>query len=164
MGGSSELKAQAQTRSAWSGGCVACSSQERALVGEFGAHRCRRGFLRRERGAAGVWQASLPASSGGIPAARFLGERAMRREREHGAGMPRQLAGRDACPTRAAGHLSTRRCDLECGDLSPLWRRRLVAVELPCGSSHAGAPPLARAVNDPFASARAPRSDGDKSP
>ena len=38
---------------------------------------------------------------------------------------------------------------LECGDLSPLLRRRLVAVELPCGSGHAGAPALARAVNAP---------------
>ena len=39
---------------------------------------------------------------------------------------------------------------VECGDLSPLLRRRLVAVELPCGSGHAGAPALARAVNAPF--------------
>ncbi len=51
--------------------------------------------------AGGVGQASLPASSGGIPAARFHG-RAPPRNREHGAGMPRQLAGRDACPTRLA--------------------------------------------------------------
>ena len=38
---------------------------------------------------------------------------------------------------------------LECGDLSPLLRRRLVAVELPSASGHAGAPALARAVNAP---------------
>ena len=38
---------------------------------------------------------------------------------------------------------------LECGDSSPLLRRRLVAVELPCGSGHAGALALARAVNAP---------------
>ncbi len=51
------------------------------------------------RRAGGVGQASLPASSGGIPAARCHG-RAAPRNREHGAGMPRQLAGKDACPTR----------------------------------------------------------------
>ena len=39
---------------------------------------------------------------------------------------------------------------LECGDSSPLWRRRLVAVELPFGSAHAGALALARAENAPF--------------
>ena len=38
---------------------------------------------------------------------------------------------------------------LECGDWSPLLRRRLVAVELPCGSGHAGTPALARAMNAP---------------
>ena len=53
------------------------------------------------RRAGGVGQASLPASSGGIPAARFPG-RAPPRNREPGAGMPRPLAGRDACPTRLA--------------------------------------------------------------
>ena len=39
---------------------------------------------------------------------------------------------------------------LECGDLSPLLRKRLVAVELPLGSDRAAAPALARAVNAPF--------------
>ena len=38
---------------------------------------------------------------------------------------------------------------LECGDWSPLLRRRLVAVELPCGCGHAGALALARAMNAP---------------
>ncbi len=49
--------------------------------------------------AGAVGQASLPASSGGIPAARCHG-RAPPRNREHGAGMPRQLADEDACPSR----------------------------------------------------------------
>ena len=53
---------------------------------------------------------------------------------------------------------------MECGDLSPLWRRRLVAVELPGGSGHAGEPALARAVNAPFTHARLLQFDGDKSP
>ena len=61
---------------------------------------------------------------------------------------------------------------LECGDLSPLLRRRLVAVELPSASGHAGAPALARAVNAPSL-AHAPhrptatsrlRKSGGKSP
>ena len=39
---------------------------------------------------------------------------------------------------------------LECGDLSSLLRRRLVAVELWGGSGHAGGLALARAVNAPF--------------
>ena len=38
---------------------------------------------------------------------------------------------------------------MECGDWSPLFRRRLVAVELPGGSSHPRTPALARAVNTP---------------
>ena len=38
---------------------------------------------------------------------------------------------------------------LECGDWSPLLRRRLVAVKLPCVSGHACVPSLARAVNAP---------------
>ncbi|GDY21175.1 hypothetical protein LBMAG56_25210 [Verrucomicrobiota bacterium] len=39
---------------------------------------------------------------------------------------------------------------LECGDWSRLLRRRLVAVEFPCGFGHAGVRPLARAVNAPL--------------
>ncbi len=43
-----------------------------------------------------------------------------------------------------------RRRGLECGDLSPLFRRRLVAVELPRALEHASVSALARAVNAPF--------------
>ena len=39
---------------------------------------------------------------------------------------------------------------LECGDWSPLLRRRLVAVELPCASDPARVPVLARAVATPW--------------
>ena len=39
---------------------------------------------------------------------------------------------------------------LECGDLSPLLRRRLVAVEVQRASEHAGTPALARAVCAPL--------------
>ena len=39
---------------------------------------------------------------------------------------------------------------LECGDWSPLLRRRLVAVAVRCGSEPARALALARAVNAPF--------------
>ncbi len=52
-------------------------------------------------GAHWVGQAPLPASSSGIPAARFRG-RPPPPNWEHGAEMPRQLAGKDACPTRLA--------------------------------------------------------------
>ena len=60
----------------------------------------------------------------------------------------------------------------ECGDASPLLRRRLVAVEAPHASKPARTPPLARAVNAPFrthaflsstATSRL-RESGDKSP
>lgn len=40
--------------------------------------------------------------------------------------------------------------NLECGDSSPLWRRRLVAVEPPSSSAPARAPPTARAVIAPI--------------
>ena len=40
---------------------------------------------------------------------------------------------------------------LECGDLSPLLRRRLVAVKAPRASEPAGTPPLARAVKSVMA-------------
>ena len=51
--------------------------------------------------------------------------------------------------TDGHGWESSARRDLECGDLSPLLRKRLVAVELPRASGHAGVPALARAVNAP---------------
>ena len=44
----------------------------------------------------------------------------------------------------------SRCCDLECGDLSPLWRRRLVAVEVPGVSTPECVPALARALSAPF--------------
>ena len=47
-------------------------------------------------------------------------------------------------------HQTARRDPLECGDSSPLSRRRLVAVEVPHGSSPAGTPPLARATSAPL--------------
>ena len=53
---------------------------------------------------------------------------------------------------------------LECGDLSPLLRRRLVAVELSDASGRAGVLALARAVTLPVRIARPSRFDGDKSP
>ena len=73
--------------------------------------------------AGGVGQASLPASSGGIPAARFHG-RAPPPNWEHGAGMPRHLAGKDACPTRLAR--SRRR--VQETELRPRLRRALRAA------------------------------------
>ena len=50
-----------------------------------------------------------------------------------------------------------RRRTLECGDLSPLSRRRLVAVEARHASEPARTPPLARAVNAPLRT-HAPRT------
>ena len=52
----------------------------------------------------------------------------------------------------------------ECGDLSPLLRRRLVAVELLCAADHADTLALARAVDAPCECSRVSMSDGDKSP
>ena len=51
-----------------------------------------------------------PDSSGGILAARPPGGRATRERSEHGAGMPRELAGRDACPTLAGRPNRNRVC------------------------------------------------------
>ena len=53
---------------------------------------------------------------------------------------------------------------VECGDSSPLLRRRLVAVKQPHASEPAGVLALARAVNAPVSHARLPKFDGDKSP
>ena len=53
---------------------------------------------------------------------------------------------------------------VECGDSSRLSRRRLVAVKLRHASDLARVPPLARAVNAPFASSRSPTFAGDQSP
>ncbi|GDY23009.1 hypothetical protein LBMAG56_43560 [Verrucomicrobiota bacterium] len=53
---------------------------------------------------------------------------------------------------------------VECGDLSPLSRRRLVAVNRPHASAPAREPALARAVYAPVPHRHLPRFDGDKSP
>ncbi len=61
---------------------------------------------------------------------------------------------------------------LECGDSSPLLRRRLVAVEVPGASGHANVAALARAVDalipivapSKFDGDKSPRESGDKSP
>ena len=50
------------------------------------------------------------------------------------------------------------------GDWSPLLRRRLVAVNLPCASAHACGPALARAVSAPLGHPCLPQFDGDQSP
>ena len=52
----------------------------------------------------------------------------------------------------------------ECGDLSPLLRRRLVAVKRSCAFAHAGVMALARAVIAAVAHARRRQFDGDQSP
>ena len=48
------------------------------------------------------------------------------------------------------GWANPRRCHLDCGDSSPLLRRRLVAVEVPSASAPARPLALARDVNAPF--------------
>ena len=52
--------------------------------------------------------------------------------------------------TDGHGWGSGARRGLEGGDSSPLWRRRLVAVELPCMCERARVPAPARAVNAPW--------------
>ncbi|GDY18848.1 hypothetical protein LBMAG56_01930 [Verrucomicrobiota bacterium] len=53
---------------------------------------------------------------------------------------------------------------LECGDSSPLLRRRLVAVKFRGAPGRACVLPLARAAKAPVTHERLPQSDGDKSP
>ena len=60
-------------------------------------------------------------------------------------GVAQWPAGRVGSEGRPSCHRN-----LECGDSSPLLRRRLVAVELPCASAPARVPALARAVNAPW--------------
>ena len=53
---------------------------------------------------------------------------------------------------------------LECGDWSPLWLRRLVAVGFSGASEIASALPVARAVERVIKFDAASAADGDKSP
>ena len=105
-----------------------------------------------------VKAAPRAACGAGIPACQFTGHPCpvfllpprYPSAEETGGRMPPELAGWKPAPQ------PRRARPMECGDWSPLSRRRLVAVKLPPASARARVPPLARAVNAPAAQVSKP--------